>query len=368
MQNAAASAAQSPTAAQSRLLKGPSFADVVIQEVARLAREVQAIQRDREALQRQMEALRTEVREMKLQRSGPPVRVVGRDGVSLERIIEQAVPYTIVEIPEGVHSFELLELKKPVLIRRNMASRKSDTVLMGSIVVASRGVKFESVCFRCDPECQYTQMLTIGTSDSFIDATEAELVDCDTNMSVVVKSGAPVIRHCSFHVQGELNEQGLRSSLTSCIWLGRDSAATIDSCYIDGRAQRVNAFSIDDNAWGRLRRNVIYGSLEYPAFHRGSFGNIDLDNTNEINCPVYHGVRKLRHLDASPSPSPASPHDRSSAWGWADRRPLRPDESPMSPMSPMSAASPTSPNPNREAGLASPPVPPPRRQVPWQLL
>ena len=38
----------------------------------------------------------------------------------------------------------------------------------------------------------------------FIDATEAELVDCDTNMSVVVKSGAPVIRHCSFHVQGGL--------------------------------------------------------------------------------------------------------------------------------------------------------------------
>ena len=61
--------AASPTQVQSRLLKGPSFADVVIQdavlsagarlaclarerdgseEVARLAREVQAIQRDRD--------------------------------------------------------------------------------------------------------------------------------------------------------------------------------------------------------------------------------------------------------------------------------------------------------------------------------
>lgn len=306
MQKTSAADGASPTQIQSRLLKGPSFADVVIQEVARLAREVQAIQRDRDALLRQMEALRAEVREMKLARSGPPIRVVGRDGVSLERILEQAVPYTIVEIPEGIHSFELLELKKPVLIRRSMASRKSDTVLMGSIVIASRGVKIESVCFRCDPESQYTQMITVGTSECFIDATEAELVDCDSNMSLVIKSGAPIIRHCSFSAQGELNDQGLRASLNSCIWLGRDTAATIDSCFIDGRSSRVHAFSIDDNAWGRLRRNVVCGTSEYPAFHRGSFGNCDLDQSNEINCPVYHGVRKLRALEQSQS-HPASP-------------------------------------------------------------
>ncbi|CAE7231455.1 unnamed protein product [Symbiodinium necroappetens] len=337
MQKTSAADGASPTQIQSRLLKGPSFADVVIQEVARLAREVQAIQRDRDALLRQMEALRAEVREMKLARSGPPIRVVGRDGVSLERILEQAVPYTIVEIPEGIHSFELLELKKPVLIRRSMASRKSDTVLMGSIVIASRGVKIESVCFRCDPESQYTQMITVGTSEcvlgicrriltcahwvsqkfnpvytnsfyqGFIDATEAELVDCDSNMSLVIKSGAPIIRHCSFSAQGELNDQGLRASLNSCIWLGRDTAATIDSCFIDGRSSRVHAFSIDDNAWGRLRRNVVCGTSEYPAFHRGSFGNCDLDQSNEINCPVYHGVRKLRALEQSHPASPAAP-------------------------------------------------------------
>eukprot|EP00439_Symbiodinium_sp_Y106_P056292 s4069_g7.t2 len=337
MQKPSAADGASPTQIQSRLLKGPSFADVVIQEVARLAREVQAIQRDRDALLRQMEALRAEVREMKLARSGPPIRVVGRDGVSLERILEQAVPYTIVEIPEGIHSFELLELKKPVLIRRSMASRKSDTVLMGclsefglfvclartcipqvagklqdsgnrgSIVIASRGVKIESVCFRCDPESQYTQMITVGTSECFIDATEAELVDCDSNMSLVINSGAPVVRHCSFQVQGELNDQGLRASLNSCIWLGRDTAATIDSCFIDGRSSRVHAFSIDDNAWGRLRRNVVCGTTEYPAFHRGSFGNCDLDQSNEISCPVYHGVRKLRALEQSHPASPAAP-------------------------------------------------------------
>ncbi|OLP81114.1 hypothetical protein AK812_SmicGene38389 [Symbiodinium microadriaticum] len=38
----------------------------------------------------------------------------------------------------------------------------------------------------------------------------------------------------------------------------------------------------------------------------GSFGNCDLDQSNEINCPVYHGVRKLRALEQSQS-HPASP-------------------------------------------------------------
>ena len=42
----------------------------------------------------------------------------------------------------------------------------------------------------------------------------------------------------------------------------------------------MHAFSIDDNAWGRLRRNVVCGTTEYPAFHRGSFGNCDLDQSN----------------------------------------------------------------------------------------
>lgn len=31
-------------------------------------------------------------------------------------------------------------------------------------MIACRGVKFESLSLRCDPECQYTQMITIQTS------------------------------------------------------------------------------------------------------------------------------------------------------------------------------------------------------------
>ena len=56
---------------------------------------------------------------------------------------------------------------------------------------------------------EYSTLLCRG----FIDATEAEIIDCDTNMSLVVKSGAPVVRHCSFEVHGN---SASRSVLKGC--------------------------------------------------------------------------------------------------------------------------------------------------------
>ena len=57
---------------------------------------------------------------------------------------------------------------------------------------------------------KFNPVYTNSFYQGFIDATEAELVDCDSNMSLVIKSGAPIIRHCSFSAQGDWTAAQLR--------------------------------------------------------------------------------------------------------------------------------------------------------------